>query len=121
MDGEKNHGEIMDVQNCDKIRCSPSKDEIVELKAYVEGVLHGKVIMEQMGYCKRCGKYDDLRFGLCFDCVFPFCPLDKCDKKRIEKTGIYDYRYKNLKGNFHCTRNEGFCFLAELKLKMEKR
>jgi len=39
----------------------PTQEKIAELKAYVEGVLHGKVIMEQMGNCKKCGKHDDLR------------------------------------------------------------
>lgn len=29
------------------------------------------IIAENMGTCKRCGKYRDLRFGVCFDCATP--------------------------------------------------
>ena len=102
----------------------PTKDEIAELKAYVEGVLHGKVIMEQMGYCRKCGKWEDLRFGLCFDCVFPACPLETCGFKRLVYCGqgrkqIWkDYRYVGVKGKVYCDRPEGLC--AKAKLVLEK-
>lgn len=26
------------------------------------------ICMEQMGNCRVCGKYDDLRYGVCFHC-----------------------------------------------------
>ncbi len=91
----------------------PSDEEIAELKAYAK-VKHIMIIQEQMGYCRKCGKHDDLRCGLCFDCVFPLCPKEKCEKKRIVKEvngnfAIYNFQYKDLKGKIHCTRVEGLC------------
>jgi len=90
------------------------KDNIDELKAYVEGVLHGKVIMEQMGNCKKCGKYDDLRGELCFDCAMPICIMTKCPilKPNVKrKLDCFDnYRYRDSKGIWHCTRTHGRCY-----------
>ena len=99
---------------------NPSEDEIKELKAYVEGVLHGKIIMEQMGKCEKCKKYDDLRNGLCFDCTFPICILKKCNiyreepkikAKRIDaKYETTGWQYEDSEHKVHCTRKGGTCY-----------
>jgi hypothetical protein len=100
------------------------KEEIEELKAFLKAK-NCYVATENMGYCKRCGKWEDLRFGLCFDCVFPLCPLPKCEEKRIVKQvnktfKVFDYRYTDLKGKVYCTRNEGLCSLAKFKRRLRK-
>ena len=92
--------------------------EVDELKAYVEGVLHGKVITEQMGYCKRCGRYEDLRFGLCFDCVFPKCPLESCSHRKLVFNAKRERVWKNLQyigkdGKVYCDRLDGLCATAK--------
>ena len=98
----------------------PTNEQINELKAYVEGVLHGKVIMEQMGPCKRCGTYEDLRFGLCFDCVFPACPLNNCGFKRLvyyghgRKQKWTNLQYIGRYGKVYCDREEGLCAKARI-------
>ena len=96
---------------------TPSKDEIEELKAFLKAK-NCYVATENMGYCERCGKWEDLRFGLCFNCVFPLCPLPKCDKtrivKRVDKTfRLFDCTYEDLKGKIHCQRDEGLCRKAK--------
>lgn len=103
-----------------------SEDEIKELKAYVEGVLHGYVITEQMGNCKICGKYEDLRFGVCFDCAVPACIRDKCPFRRLVYHGqgrhqIWkDYVYVGLKGKRYCDRDEGICSDSEYFIALGK-
>lgn len=92
--------------------------EVDELKAYVKGVLHGKVITEQMGNCKRCGKYADLRYGFCFDCVFPKCPLEICGYRKLVFNLKGERVWKNLQyvgrnGEVYCDRIEGLCAKAK--------
>jgi len=92
----------------------PTKEQIRELKAYIEGVLGGKVIMEQMGYCKKCGKYKDLRNGLCWDCAIPICEMESCPIFKpgtVRKMDCFDnYRYRDMYGIWRCTRPEGRCY-----------
>lgn len=106
-----------------------TKDELTETKAYLEGVLHAKVVTEQMGYCKKCGKWDDLRMGVCFDCAVPACPRPKCPFLRLvfcgqrqgKKRIWTDYTYKGLSGKVYCDRDEGVCSDEEYAIAMDKK
>lgn len=87
----------------------PHQDAMEELKAYVEGVLGGKIVTENMGYCGKCGKWEDLRFGVCFDCAFPLCPfqLGDCDFKHLgyginHEVIVYTDQYVDREGKTHC-------------------
>ena len=104
---------------------NPSKEQINEIKAFVEGVLHGKVITENMGNCKRCGKYDDLRMGFCFDCVFKLCPRKNCPFRQlvynVKRERVWrDLTFTDLKGKIHCDRTEGVCSDQEYAVTLEK-
>jgi len=39
------------------------------------------------GYCKRCGKFKDLRFGVCFDCA-----TEEEKRRDLELLGILKRR-----------------------------
>ena len=103
----------------------PKKEQIEELKAYVEGVLHGIVVMEQMGNCRICGKYEDLRRGVCFDCAVPACIRESCPFKRLVFCGQgrkqiwVDSVYTGLKGKRYCDRNKGVCSDQEYVVALE--
>ena len=104
----------------------PTKDEIAELKAYVEGVLHGYVCMEHVGVCKKCGKREDLRGGLCFGCSVPKCIRETCPFERLVycgqgRTQIWaNYIYHGLKGELYCDRDQGVCSDQEYVVALEK-
>ena len=38
------------------------------------------LVKESWGFCKSCGKWDDLRMGYCFPCVDAACPDDKVEQ-----------------------------------------
>lgn len=105
------------------------QDEIEELKVYVEGVLGGKVITENMGYCGKCGAWEDLRGGMCFDCSFPLCPLPKgdCEGRKLVYCGQgtkqiwVDLTYTDQEGKIHCDRDQGFCDKAKKIVEAKKR
>jgi hypothetical protein len=101
-------------------------EDINELKAYVEGILHGKVIMEQMGSCKICGKQEDLRQGVCFDCSVPACLRHHCPFRKLVYCGqgnkrvFVDLTYKGLQGKIYCDRDEGICSDREFAIGLDK-
>jgi len=96
-----------------------SGDEIEEVKAYVEGVLGGKIIQENMGICKGCGKHEDLRQGYCFECVFPRCPFPKgeCEGKRLVFNSKRQRVWVDLTfvtdNKIFCDRDAGLCAKAK--------
>jgi len=103
-------------------------EKIDELKAYVEGVLHGKVVMEQMGYCKRCGKWEDLRLGVCFDCAMPNCTRPTCPFKKLVFNVHHERVWKDMvyrdtvngKTLVKCDRDEGLCSDQEYAVASDK-
>jgi len=103
------------------------KEELDELKAYVEGVKGGIVITEQMGHCKHCGKWEDLRLGVCFDCAVPACIREKCPFKRLVYCGQgrkqiwVDSIYTGLKGKRYCDRDKGVCSDIEYAVTLDKQ
>ena len=56
------------------------------------GLPKGVKIIEDFGwgYCKRCGRFKDLRFGVCFDCATE------------EEKGFRTYRFKKSRGGCVC-------------------
>jgi hypothetical protein len=95
----------------------PTQDEIEELNAYVKGIRGGYVIQENMGYCGKCGEWEDLRFGICFECVFDRCPLPlgECEFLHFgywkHKIVVYNDQYVGLKGEIYC--NSELCDRAK--------
>ena len=91
-----------------------SEKQLEEFEAYLKGVLRVEVIRERMGNCEKCGKYEDLRGGLCFDCAMPECTMTQCsiiDSTAVRKMDCFDnYRYRDSEGKWHCTRPEGRCY-----------
>lgn len=107
----------------------PSEEDILELKAYVEGVKHGHVVMEQMGYCKICGRWEDLRLGVCWDCAMPCCKHDHCPFRKLVFCGqgrlqiFVDYRdYIGYEKSFkvRCDRPEGLCTDQQYAVALDK-
>lgn len=102
------------------------KEELDELKAYVHGVKGGVIVTEQMGYCKRCGKWQDLRFGVCFDCAMSACLRPRCPFKRLVYCGqgrkqIWkDMVYVGLQGKRYCDRDEGVCSEIDYVVALDK-
>jgi len=102
------------------------KQELDELKAYVEGVMHGTLVMEEMGYCKRCGKWQDLRLGVCFDCAVPACVRPRCPFMRLVYCGqgrIQKWRdstYTGLQGKVYCDRDSGVCSDQQYAVELDK-
>jgi hypothetical protein len=66
---------------------NPTKEQIDELKSYVTSVMNGYVVTEQMGNCRICGKYEDLRCGVCWDCAMPVCKRDHCPFRKLVYCG----------------------------------
>jgi len=92
--------------------------DLEEVKAFLKSK-NVYVSAENMGYCKGCGRREDLRDGYCFDCTFPLCPLESCGFKYATKVGVFDYRFVT-ENHVHCTRPEGLCALAK-NMKAEKK
>jgi len=100
--------------------------DLEELKAFVKGVKNGYIIQENWGYCKKCGKYEDLRMGFCFDCCVPACIRESCPFRRLVYCGQgrkqiwVDWVYKGLKGKRYCDRDQGVCSDQEYAIALEK-
>ena len=108
---------------------NPTKEEIDELKAYVTGVMNGYVVTEQMGNCKICGKYEDLRCGVCWDCAMPVCKRDHCPFRKLVYCGqgrkqifvdFKDYIGYSESGKVRCDRDEGLCSDREYAIALDK-
>ena len=97
-------------------------DEVRAIKAYVKAVVGGHVVTDNMGYCKKCGEYKDLRMGFCFDCAFTDCPLEKCNHKKLvynakRERVIKDLTYSTMDGRVVCNSPEGLCEEAKEKMR----
>ncbi len=84
----------------------------------------GHVVTEQMGNCKVCGKYEDLRGGFCFDCAHTKCPRHHCP---FRKLGFNSNRQRvwgslcYIDGtNVYCDRPEGLCSDKEYAIGLDK-
>lgn len=101
------------------------KDQIEELKAFLKAK-NGYVATENMGYCKHCGKWQDLRMGVCFDCAIPNCTRPSCPFKRLVYCGqgrkqIWkDSTYTMMKGKIKCDRDKGVCSDQEYAITLDK-
>jgi hypothetical protein len=108
---------------------NPTKEEIQELKVYVEGVMNGYVCQEQMGNCKICGKWEDLRLGVCWDCGMPICKHDHCPFRKLVYCGqgrkqifvdLRDFVGYDKSGKVRCDRHEGLCSDREFAIGLDK-
>lgn len=108
---------------------NPTKDDITELKVYIEGVKNGYVIMEQMGNCKICGKHKDLRCGVCWDCAIPTCERDHCPFRKVVYCGqgrkqifidFRDYVGFEESNKVRCDRGNGLCSDQEYVIGLDK-
>jgi hypothetical protein len=101
------------------------EDNIEELKAFLKAK-NCYVATESMGYCKKCGKWKDLRSGLCFDCAVPACIREKCPFERLVYCGqgrkqIWkDMIYTGFEGKRHCDRDQGVCSDREYAIALDK-
>jgi len=98
----------------------PPKDE---LKAYVEGVLCGYLATDNMGTCQKCGKHEDLRCGLCFNCAHVTCPREHCPFRKL----VYDIHRQRVwadltytEDKVYCDRDEGVCSDREFAIGLDK-
>jgi hypothetical protein len=107
---------------------SPTKDQIDELKSYIKAN-NGYVASEQMGYCKKCGKWQDLRMGICWDCGIPDCKRDHCPFRKLVYCGqgrkqiFVDLRdYSNYSGTkkIKCDNDKGPCSDIEFAIGLDK-